>query len=84
MKRYHFNIYDGYSDLDDEGHEFPDWPTARLEAVKLAGAVLKDAAQRVLAYPDWRLEVTDTDGLVLIRLDFSAVESPAAEHVLNA
>lgn len=82
--RYFFNVYDGCSDPDDEGSDFSEWSAARLAAVTLAGEIFKDDPQRILSCPDWRIEVTNETGLVLIRLDFCAVESPAATHSANS
>ncbi|MFC6792681.1 DUF6894 family protein [Methylobacterium komagatae] len=84
MPRYHFNVFDGYSGSDEEGCEFPDWSSARLAAIKLAGEILREDPYRILACPDWRIEVTDQTGLVLIRLDFCAVESPVVTHAALA
>ena len=74
MPRFHFNVYDGVSALDPTGTELTDWPTARLEAVRLAGALMADDAQQIAVGEDWRLEVTDEAGLVLFRLDVTAQE----------
>lgn len=75
--RYFFNIYDGYSGLDVEGTDFPDWASARIAAVKMAGEILKEEYDRILECRDWRMEVTDDTGLVIIRLDFCATEASA-------
>lgn len=77
MPRFHFNVYDGKSAIDTEGTELPDWQVAQIEAVRLAGEILKDDAQRVVLGEDWRIEVTDQTGLVLFQLTFQVITSPA-------
>lgn len=77
MPRYHFNVYDGVRQIDDEGTELPDWQTARLEAIRLAGAIIRDEAQSVALGEDWRIEVTDHTGLILFQMAFVMIEAPA-------
>ena len=77
MPRYHYNIYDGHSSPDMEGTDLPNWQMAQYEAVRLAGAVIADKADRILRGEDWRMEVTDHTGLILFRLDFSFQRSAA-------
>lgn len=80
MPRYHFNVFDGLSSLDIEGTELPDWQTARIEAVRLAGEILKDDADRIDLGEDWCIEVTDQTGLVLFRLTLQVIEAPAVRR----
>lgn len=77
MPRFHFNIYDGISLPDRDGSELADWQEARLEAVRLAGVILRDNATRIALGEEWRMEVTDETGLILFRLDFNVLEAPA-------
>ena len=77
MPRYHFNVYDGHSEIDTEGTDLLDWQHARREAVRLAGAILANEADKLLLGEEWRLEVADPTGLILFRLDFSFHESAA-------
>ncbi|MGH1572914.1 DUF6894 family protein [Methylobacterium sp. P31] len=76
MPRFHFHVHDGYSELDTEGTELSDWQAARLEAIRLAGDILKHDAHRIALGEDWRIEVTDHTGLVLFQMTFLVVESP--------
>ena len=80
MPRFHFHIFDGRDQRDEDGTELPDFKTARLEAIRYAGEVLRDQADRVALGEHWRMDVTDESGLVLLRLDFSALAKPAAPH----
>ena len=77
MPRFHFNVFDGVTYIDKEGSEFPNWEEARLEAISVAGAFIKDQSKRVALGEDWHMEVTDEVGLILFRLDFHVVEAPA-------
>lgn len=76
MPRFYFNVLDGKSGLDALGTNLPDSHTARIEAVRLAGEILRDEAQHIVNYDDWRLEVTDRRGLVLFQMAVLLIESP--------
>ena len=77
MPRYHFNVHDGHTDIDREGTELPDVQSARSEALRLAGAIIDDAGRRSDLGEEWRVEVMDETDLMLFRMDFIVVESPA-------
>lgn|GEM_PF-665650 len=79
MPRFFFNVYDGVSSLDDSGTILLDWQQARIEAIRLTGAIFLDQAKQVALGEDWRIEVTDEGGLVLFRFDFISIMSPATE-----
>ena len=72
MPRYFFNIQDGRATPDQEGTELPDMETARAEAVRLSGEVLRDTGAQYWRHPEWRLEVLDESGRTLFRLRFLA------------
>ena len=76
MPRFHFHVHDGCSVMDTEGTELPDPQAARLEAMRIAGDILKHDAHRVALGEDWRIEVTDATGLILFQMTFLVVESP--------
>lgn len=80
VPRYHFNVYDGVSEPDLEGTELPDWQVARLEAIRLAGEILKDDPHRIALGEDWRIEVTDSTGLILFQMMFQVVEAPVVRR----
>ena len=80
MPRYHFHIFDGRDQRDEDGIELPDFQTAQVEAIRFAGELLKDRAHHIALSEEWRMEVTDENNLILLRLDFAAVPSPAASH----
>ena len=70
MPRYHFNIHDGVEIPDGVGVDLPNFNFARREAIRYAGALLEEAAHRESLGEEWRLEVTDTEGVVLFSLSF--------------
>lgn len=74
MPRFFFNVFDGYSELDDTGTELPDIYMAQTQAVRLAGEVLRDMGAKFWDGTQWRLEVADEHGKVLFVLRFSAEE----------
>jgi hypothetical protein len=76
VPRYFFNVYDGVSLLDITGTELLDWREARVEAIRLAGAIFQDNAKTIALGDDWRIEVTDERQLVLFRFDFISQEAP--------
>ena len=77
MPRFHFNIYDGIISIDQDGTELPDVHAALREALILAGAVIEETAKLSALGEEWRMEVTDDADLLLFRLDFTIVGSPA-------
>jgi hypothetical protein len=79
MPRFYFNVHDGVSQIDKDGTVLPDWQTARIEAVRLAGEILRDEAYRIALGEDWCIEVTDRKGAIVFRLTIQAVTSPVPE-----
>ena len=77
LPRFFFNVYDGISSPDDTGTELSDWRAARIEAIRLAGAIFTDEAKQIAFGEDWHIEVTDERRLVLFRLDLVSITSPA-------
>ena len=76
MPRFYYNVYDGKSGLDVIGTELPDWDAARVEALRFMGEIMKDNARHILLYEDWRLEVTDSTGLILFQVALLMTETP--------
>ncbi|MBP0447252.1 hypothetical protein J8J14_20985 [Roseomonas sp. SSH11] len=74
MPRYFFNVWDGTSPPDIEGEELADDRAARLEAVRMAGDMLRDEPSKLIQEGGWILEVTDERGACRFALDFRAVE----------
>ena len=83
MPRYFFDVHDGYSSTDTDGTELPDWQTARREAVRLAGQILTDEADKLLLGEEWRMEVTDATGLTMFKLDICFTEASVAQEPMR-
>jgi hypothetical protein len=75
---FHFHIKDGYSQPDHDGTDLPDLARARMESVRLAGAVLHDQPADLWHGTPWLLTVTDGADKPLFRLSFSAEMLEAA------
>jgi hypothetical protein len=76
VPRYYFHVFDGYSEPDDTGTEFPDIYTAQSEAIRVSGEIIRDMGAKFWDGSEWRLEVTDEQGTVLFVLRFAAEEMP--------
>jgi len=77
MPFFHFNVYDGISLPDLDGHELPGLDSARIEAVKLSGNLIREMGPGFWSGDEWRLEVTDAEGLILFTLTFYGTVAPA-------
>ena len=80
MARYFFNVLDGQTPDDAEGTELPDLYTAKKEAVRLCGEILRELNDTFGKDSDWRLEVTDDRRNVLFILRFSMHASDTRFH----
>ena len=78
MARYFFNTENGDVHSDHEGIELPSLAAARVEAVRLSGALLQDIAPEFWSTSAWNMTVTDEAGLILFTIDVSGAASPAA------
>jgi hypothetical protein len=72
MPRYFFHVIDGRSIIDNEGTEFPNLRYARAEAIRLAGAILRDEGDTFWNGTEWHMNVTDASGQSVLKLNFSA------------
>ncbi|GLS44229.1 DUF6894 family protein [Methylobacterium brachythecii] len=77
MPRFFFNVQDGQTIMDHKGVDLSDWSTARLHAISIVGRILAEEPERIAVDEDWLLEVSDSTGLILFRLDFHVTASPA-------
>ena len=61
MPRFYFHIEDDQTHIDQIGVELPDLPTARDEAVRAAGQILRNGAAKSLwSGKPWRMWVTES------------------------
>ena len=80
MPRYFFDTANGSRFHDDDGMELADRRDARLYAVKFAGACIADDPALLETVTDFRVEVRDSDGLMLFTVTTFVTESPAARR----
>ncbi|MGY2051689.1 DUF6894 family protein [Methylobacterium sp. JK268] len=76
LPRYFFHVYDGYKRPDTEGVELPNVVRARSHAIAFAGRLIAEEADRLALDENWHIDVVDTTGLVLFRLDFVITAAP--------
>lgn len=76
MPRYHFHCADGSRQYDPEGTVLASDETARQEAIKFAGSVLKDDPDGIWQAGQWRVEVTDDDDALLFTVITLVVDAP--------
>ena len=79
MPRYHFNLSDGFTDVDVDGYELADLAAARTAAVLSLGRVLIDGPDDFWNDREWVLAVTDDAALTLFTLRVFATEAPALQ-----
>ena len=72
MPRYFFHVIDGRSIIDNEGLELAGLKEARIEAIQLAGAILRDEGDKFWNGGEWHMNVTDASGHSVLKLRFSA------------
>ena len=80
MPRYFFHVTDGHSERDTEGTELPDIYTAQDQAIRTSGELLRDMGGEFWNGTEWKLEVTDEQGRILLTLRFSAEEHLASTN----
>jgi hypothetical protein len=81
MPRYFFHVVDGRDIIDTDGTELSGLREARAEAIRTAGAILRDEGDRFWDGTEWEMNVTDASGQSVLKLRFSAdnqgIEAPA-------
>ena len=76
MPVFHFHIEDGIAKPDPDGTELSNVCEAKIEAVRLAGGLMRDHPNEFLMHHDWSIKVTDPTGLHLFSYTFFATEAP--------
>lgn len=76
MPLFFFDVSDETEIEDDDGIELEGLSAARIEAVRLAGELLRHYPDRFWSVGDWSCTVRDEDRRVLFVLNFSASEGP--------
>ena len=72
MPHYFFNVSDNDNVRDVEGVELSSLHSAQREAVKLAGALLREAPERIGRCDGWRVVVADEIGATLFTVEVMA------------
>ncbi len=75
MPRFFFHIDEERPDT--VGVDFPDCETARGEAIRAAGEILRDI-DGAFARQEWKMTVKDESGAVVLELRFSVTERAAS------
>ena len=86
MPRYFFHVIDGRDIIDSEGTELADLRQARIEAIHLAGSILRDEGDKFWKGEEWHMNVTDASGLSVLKLRFSAEDqdtAPEEDHEIE-
>ena len=78
MPRYYFHVIDGRDIIDSEGTELADLREARVEAIHLAGSILRDEGDKFWNGEEWHMNVTDASGQSVLKLSFSAEDQDTA------
>jgi hypothetical protein len=72
MPRYFFHVMDGRNIIDHDGTELSGLREARAEAIRMAGAILRDEGDQFWNGTEWQMNVTDLSGQSVLKLRFSA------------
>ena len=65
MARFHFDVIDGSEQIDDVGSELPSLVDAKVEGLRLAGEMLRQADRQFLSIlAAWKVRVRDAQGVV--------------------
>lgn len=77
MPRYFFNLAGAIDDPDSHGIELPNISEARIMAAKHAGEYLRDRPEVAWLGDEFRIEVTNADGLIIFTFIALGVDAPA-------
>ena len=77
MPHYYFHLNDGHEDQDVDGLDLPNLEAARIMAVRFAGEILLERTERFTPGADWRVNVADLTGAILLTVDLALSQSAA-------
>lgn len=81
MSVYHFNVFNGEASYDNTGVEFETLHDARTTAVRYFAEILREKAGHMQDEETaWRVEVTDSNGLILFTIITSMYNAPVHGH----
>lgn len=78
MPRYHIELRSQERVWETFDVDAGDHGEARLEVAKFVGELLREHAGKIWVDQDWRVDVTDADGLILFVMQLLVTDSPAA------
>jgi hypothetical protein len=81
--RYFFNLAGAVRDPDNEGCELANIAEARIAATRFAGEYLRDRPEIIWFGEEFRVEVSDSSGLLLTTFIAVGVNAPAAGSPSN-
>jgi hypothetical protein len=81
LPRFFFHVSDSVLIPDAEGTELADLAAARVEAVVVAGAMLREHAPEFWTSGEWKVIVTDEDQVVLFTICCQALAAPSPPMV---
>lgn len=79
MPRFFFHTADGSRCQDTDGTELPDMKTARCEAIKFLGQVVQDNPAVLDEGDDFKVEVSDSGGVLLFVITAFSTDAPAGQ-----
>lgn len=71
MPRYFFHVLDNRNITDNTGTVLPHLRYVRAEAIRAAGAILRDEGDRFWNSAEWPMNVTDAAGQSMLKFRFS-------------
>jgi hypothetical protein len=78
MSIYHIALRTGSHVRETVEIEKESYLAVRVEVAAFVGELLRDHANQVWADEDWRVDVTDEQGLILFVMHIAAIETSAA------
>jgi hypothetical protein len=81
MPRYFFQVIDGREIIDKVGTVLLGLSEARAQAIRTAGAILRDEGDEFWSGTEWQMNVTDARGQPVLKLRFSADAEGTAPEV---
>lgn len=78
---FHFEVRTETHVLLTDAASLADLNEARVEAARRVGEVLREHAALLWVDEEWRMDVTDGEGLILFVIMISAMQSAATSHL---
>jgi len=80
MPHYHFELRTADQVWETVDYQTENIEGLRLEMAQFVGELLKDHAGKIWADKDWRVDVTDENGLILYVMQIFATDSVETMH----